>query len=81
VRRLYIKDFSFEIDLAELSFARDRNGEKREIGAGTFAKIHLAEWNGTACAVKRATKRQAGRMALERFQVRARAKRAHARKS
>ena len=67
---MYIEDFSFEIELRELKFARDRTGDKKSIGEGSFSRIFLAEWNGTPCAVKRMTKQQAGQMALERFQVR-----------
>jgi serine/threonine protein kinase len=69
VRRLYIKDFTFEIPLSELKFSRDRQGDKKCIGEGSFAKIFLAHWNGTPCAVKRMTKRQAGITALQRFQA------------
>ncbi|GMH55838.1 hypothetical protein TrST_g2439 [Triparma strigata] len=65
---MYIKDFSFEIDLKELTFVKDSEGENRIIGEGNFAKIHLASWNGTPCAVKRMSAKQAGRMALEKFQ-------------
>lgn len=65
---MYIKDFSFEIDLTELKFVKDSEGSNRIIGEGNFAKIHLASWNGTPCAVKRMSAKQAGRMALEKFQ-------------
>ena len=66
---MYIKDFSFEIDLKELTFVKDNEGENRIIGEGNFAKIHLASWNGTPCAVKRMSAKQAGRMALEKVRA------------
>ncbi len=68
VRRSIIKNFSFEIDIKDLKFSYNKAGEKRLIGEGSSAQIHLARWNGTPCAVKRMSGTQAGRMALERFQ-------------
>ncbi|GMI37975.1 hypothetical protein TrRE_jg13433 [Triparma retinervis] len=69
VRSLYIKSFSFEIDMKELKFRKDRRGDKKMIGEGSHAKILLADFHGTPCAVKRMAATQAGRVALERFQT------------
>jgi len=52
--------------MRELKFKTNRKGEKRLIGEGAFAKILLAEWNGTPVAVKRMSATQAGKVALER---------------
>ena len=51
--------------MKELKFRKDKSGEKKLIGEGSHAKILLADWNGTPCAVKRMSATQAGRVALE----------------
>jgi len=60
-------DYSFWIDINELVFDMDHNNEKRVIGRGAYASIHLASWNGTPCAVKRIFEEKAGEMLMQKF--------------